>query len=124
MFKSEVALQPQHLLALRDYRRILEDGGMSDKTVVRWFVIFIKPDTEGDTDGDSMDFPDLDFWHEDGESARREAERVLCQLHQQGDSRTWKAVGHPDPIEVARGNHPVDQWIVTSRDVPHVSGVQ
>lgn len=95
---------------------------MNESLPVRWFVIFIKPEPNGGGDVDTPDFPDLEFWHADKESARQEAERVMRELHEQGDDRNWKAVGHPDPLEVARGNHDVDQWIVSSEDV--ISGTR
>ena len=117
MALAEVVRGPLHLARAGGLPTHFEDTDMSEETSIRWFVIFIKPDAEEDRGAVSAGFPDLDFWHENGESAKQEAKRVLDQLRQQGDIRTWKAVGHPDPFEVAKGNHPVDQWILTSEDV-------
>ena len=39
-------------------------------------------------------------------------DRVLRELEERGDKRDWKAVGHPDPIEVGLGQRPGGQWIL------------
>ena len=66
------------------------------------------------------DFPNVDFWHSDRQSARTEAARVLFELREQrGDKRDWVAAGHPDPCEVAAGRHPGGQFIVRYEDLKH-----
>jgi hypothetical protein len=102
----------------------IEGKAMVTQSDVRWFVIFIKPDSDVNSEEDTPGFPDLDFWHDDKETAKREAKRVLRELYEQGDERTWKAVAHPDPVEVTRGNHAIDQWIVTSQDIQSTSDSQ
>lgn len=86
-------------------------------TAVRWFVIFINGDAEVPEHSDSSKFPATDFWQQDKEAARKEAKRVLRQIRESGDTGSWKAVGHPDPFEVAKGRHPIEQWIISTEDV-------
>ena len=64
------------------------------------------------------DFPDVEFWHPDRQSARTEAARVLVELREErGDERDWVAAGHPDPFEVGAGRHPGGQWILRYKDL-------
>lgn len=88
---------------------------MAEKEAVRWFLSFWH--SEG-TARDDADFPAVEFWHLDRESARAEAARVLIELREQrGDTRDWTAAGHPDPYAVANGRHPGGQWILRYRDL-------
>ena len=67
-----------------------------------------------------LDFPEIDFWHPDRQTARTEAARVLVELREeQGDERDWVAAGHPDPLEVAAARHPCGQWILRYEDLKH-----
>lgn len=86
----------------------------SKTDAVRWFVIFFR---SGEEDSDRGDFPKVQFWQPNEETARAEAARVLRELWQGGDRRDWKAAGHPDPFAVAKGRHPIAQWILTPDDV-------
>ena len=88
---------------------------MSDTEPVRWFVVFFHSDEGGESAG--SDFPEVEFWQDDEETARAAAKRVLLELHGSGDRRDWTAAGHPDPFAVAKGRHPIAQWILTTEDV-------
>lgn len=88
---------------------------MAEKEAVRWFLSFWHP--EG-TARYEADFPAVEFWHPDRESARAEAARVLIELREErGDTRDWTAAGHPDPYAVVNGRHPGGQWILRYRDL-------
>ena len=72
-------------------------------------------------DGDSKsepDFPKIELWHSDKQTARAEAARVLIELREgRGDVRDWVAAGHPDPLEVGAGRHVGGQWILRYGDL-------
>lgn len=88
---------------------------MAEKKAVRWFLSFWHPEGAA---RDEADFPAVEFWHPNRESARAEAARVLIELREQrGDTRDWTAAGHPDPDAVANGRHPGGQWILRYRDL-------
>lgn len=88
---------------------------MAEKEAVRWFLIFWHPEGAA---RDEADFPAVEFWHHDRESARAEAARVLIELREQrGDTRDWTAAGHPDPYAVADGRHPGGQWTLRYRNL-------
>ena len=89
---------------------------MSEEDHVRWFIIFFHSDEDDESDRGN-DFPAVDFWQPDKATAKAEAARVLLELQARGDGRDWTAAGHPDPFAVAKGQHPIAQWILTSDDV-------
>ena len=88
---------------------------MSDTEPVRWILVFFHSGEEKESDRDG--FPEVDFWQPDKEKAQTEARRVLGELRDGGDDRDWKAAGHPDPFAVAKGRHPIAQWIIKSEDI-------
>ena len=61
---------------------------------------------------DEPDFPRVEFWHSDKKASLEAGARVLRELKERGDTRDWKAVGHPDPFKVGSGEHPGGQWIL------------
>ena len=64
------------------------------------------------------DFPKVNLWHPDRQSARAEAARVLVELREErSDERDWVAAGHPDPFQVGAGRHPGGQWILRYEDL-------
>ena len=66
------------------------------------------------------DFPQVEFWYPDRQSARTEAARVLVELREErADERDWVAAGHPDPFEVGAGRHPGGQWILRYEDLKY-----
>jgi len=81
---------------------------------VRWMLSFWH--SNGDW-RDEVDFPDVEFWHPDRKMAKAEAARALMKLRDRGDMRDWVAAGHPDPREVAVGNHHGGQWILRYDDL-------
>ena len=81
---------------------------------VRWILVFFHTDEE---ESERDDFPEVEFWQPDKETAIAEARRVLQELRDRDDCRNWKAAGHPDPYAVAKGRHPIQQWILTSEDL-------
>lgn len=88
---------------------------MNNHRPVRWMVSFWH--TDGDSK-DETDFPKVELWHSDKESARTEAARVLIELREgRGDERDWVAAGHPDPLEVGAGRHIGGQWILRYGDL-------
>ena len=88
---------------------------MAEKKAVQWFLSFWHSDG---TARYEADFPAVEFWHRDRETARKEAARVLIELREErGDTRDWTAAGHPDPYAVANGRHPGGQWILRYRDL-------
>lgn len=82
---------------------------------VKWILVFFHQGEE--EEGERDDFPKVEFWQPDKETAKAEARRVLRELRERGDCRNWKAAGHPDPFAVARGEHRIEQWIVDSADL-------
>ena len=90
---------------------------MSNDANVKWFVIFMNEDADESEYGEADVFPSTEFWQPDRETAKTEAKRVLLELRKGGDTRSWKAVGHPDPFEVAKGRHGEDQWIISTNDL-------
>ena len=88
---------------------------MAETKAVRWMLSFWHPEGAA---RDEANFPPVEFWHPDRESARAEAARVLIELREErGDTRDWTAAGHPDPYAVAAGRHPGGQWILRYRDL-------
>ena len=72
---------------------------------------------EGDSK-DEPDFPKVELWHSDKQTARAEAARVLIELREgRGDVRDWVAAGHPDPLEVGAGRHVGGRWILRYEDL-------
>ncbi len=94
---------------------------MGHETPVKWFVIFVSEDADETEESEQGKFPQTEFWQPDRQSAQEEAKRVLKELRGNGDTRIWKAVGHPDPFEVAKGRSPIDQWIISTEDL-HAEG--
>ena len=82
---------------------------MNDLDSVRWMVIFYH--SEGGFH-DEPDFPKVDFWHPSKKASMEAGARVLRELKDLGDTRDWKAAGHPDPFKVGSGQHPGGQWIL------------
>ena len=82
---------------------------------VRWILVFFHSGEEEESERD--DFPEVDFWQDNKETAISEAKRVLGELRAREDQRDWKAAGHPDPFAVAEGRHPIQQWILTFDDL-------
>ena len=82
---------------------------MDDLDSVRWMVIFYH--SEGGFH-DEPDFPKVDFWHPSKKASMEAGARVLRELKDLGDTRDWKAAGHPDPFKVGSGQHPGGQWIL------------
>lgn len=89
---------------------------MSDSDSVRWMVTFFH--SEGRRQ-DERDFPKVDFWYPTKKASMEAGARVLQELKDRGDTRDWKAAGHPDPREVGAGRHPGGQWILP-RPAPKV----
>lgn len=87
-----------------------------DQPPVRWILGFIVHDGEGDKR--EPNFPPFDFWQPDRDTCVAEGHRVLRELRDRGDQRSWLAYGHPDPIEVGAGRHPARQWLQRLRDLP------
>ena len=85
----------------------------------RWMLSFWH--SEGDWRGEAG-FPDVEFWHPDSKTARAAAARVLAELRDSGDMRDWVAAGHPDPREVAAGNHIGGQWALQYDDLECATG--
>lgn len=82
---------------------------------VRWMISFWH---SAGGSKDDPDFPRVDFWHPDRESARAAAARVLIELREdREDERDWVAAGHPDPLAVGSGRHPGGQWLLRYRDI-------
>lgn len=88
---------------------------------VRWMVSFWH--SSGGSK-DDPDFPKVDFWYPDRESARAAAAGVLIELREEReDERDWVAAGHPDPFEVGAGRHPGGQWVLRYSDLkPEMPG--
>ena len=82
---------------------------------IRWILVFYHSGDEQESDRD--DFPKVEFWQPDEETAKAEAKRVLQELRDRGDHRDWKAAGHPDPYAVAKGRHPIQQWVLPSENL-------
>lgn len=82
---------------------------------VRWILVFFHSGEEDESERDN--FPDVDFWQPDEETAASEARRVLRMLRDCGDQRHWKAALHPDPFAVAKGRHPIRQYIIDSANL-------
>ena len=82
---------------------------MTEADNVRWMLTFYH--SEGGI-RDELDFPKVDFWYSSKQASMKEGERVLRELKERGDTRDWKAVGHPDPLAVGVGQHPGGQWIL------------
>ena len=82
---------------------------MNDLDSVRWMVIFYH--SEGGFH-DEPDFPKVDFWHPSKKASMEAGAGVLRELKDLGDTRDWKAAGHPDPFKVGSGQHPGGQWIL------------
>ena len=88
---------------------------MNNHRPVRWMLSFWHPD--GDSKSEP-DFPKIELWHSDKQTARAEAARVLIELREgRGDVRDWVAAGHPDPLEVGAGRHVGGQWILRYGDL-------
>ena len=88
---------------------------MDNYEPVRWMVSFWHP---AGGSKEEPDFPRVEFWHPDKQSARVEAARVLIELREgRGDERGWVAAGHPDPFEVGVGRHPGGQFILRYGDL-------
>ena len=81
---------------------------------VGWMLSFWH--SKGDWRGE-VDFPDVEFWQPDRKTARVEAASALTELRARGDMRDWVAAGHPDPREVAVGNHHGGQWVLRYADL-------
>ena len=93
---------------------------MNNERPVRWMVTFWH---SGGRSQDEPEFPEVDFWHSDKQTARAEAARVLIELaEQRGDKRDWVAAGHPDPFEVGIGKHPGGQWTLSYDDLDPDAG--
>ena len=82
---------------------------MNDMGSVRWMLTFYH--SEGSWK-EAPDFPDVAFWHPSEKASMEAGARVLRELKERGDTRDWKAVGHPDPLKVGSGEHPGGQWIL------------
>ena len=82
---------------------------MNDLDSVRWMGTFYH--SEGGFH-DEPDFPKVDFWHPSKKASMEAGARVLRELKDLGDTRDWKAAGHPDPFKVGSGQHPGGQWIL------------
>ena len=76
---------------------------------IRWMLTFYH--SEGGF-RDEPDFPEVEFWHPSKRTAMEAGARVLQELKERGDTRDWRAVGHPDPFKVGSGEHPGGQWIL------------
>ena len=82
---------------------------MNNFESVRWMLTFYH--SQGSWK-EEADFPQVDFWHPDEKTSQKEAARVLRELKERGDTRDWRAAGHPDPFKVGSGQHPGGQWIL------------
>ena len=78
---------------------------------VRWMLTFYH--SQGSWKEEAH-FPKVDFWHPDKKASMLAGARVLKELMDRGDTRDWKAVGHPDPFKVGSGGYPGEQWILPS----------
>ena len=70
---------------------------------IRWMLTFYH--SEGGF-RDEPDFPEVEFWHPSKRTSMEAGARVLLELKERGDTRDWRAVGHPDPFKVGSGAHP------------------
>ena len=89
---------------------------MGDSDSVHWMVTFFH---SGGRWQEESDFPVVDFWYPTKKASMEAGARVLQELKDRGDTRDWKAAGHPDPREVGAGRHPGGQWILP-RPTPKV----
>ena len=64
----------------------------------RWVLWFKRTDTNERAGVYPAGFPEFANWHRDGESAKREALRVLRILKGRGE-REWMAGVHRDPLQ-------------------------
>ena len=76
---------------------------------IRWMLTFYH--SEGGS-RDEPDFPKVEFWHPNKKASMEAGARILQELKDRGDTRDWKAAGHPDPFKVGSGAHPGGQWIL------------
>ena len=81
---------------------------MKDVDPVRWMLTFYH---SGGSFRDERDFPKVNFWHPNRGALVEVGARVLQELKDRGDTRDWRAVGHPAPFAVGSGQHPGGQWI-------------
>ena len=72
---------------------------------LRWFVVFYYVAGGHEVEA----FPEVDFWQPDQQTAISEGRRVLDELRER-EYEGWRAVGHPDPFAVARGEAGIYQW--------------